>query len=225
MPKLKHPFNSGELITTVRDQCWSGRRSTVKNINIQLLDKPSEYEFVFPINIWRVEKIKNGRYQCRHPIVPVEEIENVEHDKDCCLHFDENRFQHLLKKWPIKAKIGDKIINPYLTMNDKYIIDNSEYILDMDVSVCTPAFGDDTERLRDARSFPFVTINKIVTKVFYNIKYDKFLDYIEHTYIGDYISIDRDICCTFNMNNENLEFYHTFNEIWSGICSSLSQET
>ncbi len=225
MSKLKHPFNPGELITTTRDHCWSGRQNTVKTIQTQLIHEPSEHEFICPISIWRIERIKKGRYQCRHPVIPTEELEYVEHDKENCIGFDEDRFQNLLKKCPIKAKIGDKIINPYLAMDNKYITGNSEYLLGLDIDLSTPAFSDEEERLRDARSFPFVRINKIITKVFYNIKYDKFLDHIEHTYIGHYVSMDRDILCTFNMDDKDLEFYYTFNEIWSGVCSSLKQET
>lgn len=224
MSKVVHPFNPGDLLLDWSD--YLGYSQTVDTLYEDMLKEETPGDgtsFVYPVRVYEIMGIERKRYMVKSPydMTTNKRKATIEHRPTHMQKLDRQFFDKLIALDPIKAKIGDKLINPYMKFTPEQITDGKvdEYNLDAYHHVLQV---DSEGHVRCAQGNAFLIVDEIYSEVSINIKYKKPLLEIEHYYVAAFDNDEIHIGCTFT--KDQIEHYESFNNIWNNVCTSPSQE-
>jgi len=236
MPRIKkRPMRPGDLIVNVGEKLSCSLSEEREFYKKNLHDEPSCWDYIERLSLHTLEKLEKNTYWVNHPLFPIilsegernwGNLDHFTHREGKQLEFSRETYNKLLKIYPSEFKLNDKILNPLLKYSDEDINDYDVDSYFYDISVYSNNYRDAVKRCEMAKSFPFLYIKNIDPIVLFNIKYEKFLFFLEYRYHCAIDSADDDIHVSITTTNKKqIQLYSSFNSIWNTICTSPNQVT
>lgn len=237
--RIKKPLVAtvGDLICVINKPTIMGSYQGIEPLIEAIMQNHEKFPncdepFIYNLEVKKVLKFDKGIYEVKgmpHECQKYQD-DDIDHKGHLIFKLNQDVYDRALIKNPILFKYGERIINPYLKIPDKNILENKEEEIDeayyglSSYSHMLARKKWDPVKCQQLKSIPWLEVVKITTSIDFNIKYQKFLLNLTHSYTATYSNHDVEISFCFE-SAKGVDRYDSFNDIWNNLCISPNQVT